>query len=140
MRLRFLSLCLWLLAPGGAPAGDLGVAPSREPQTSGTQKLNVPPSSLQQVSAAEKLGVPTPSTQEQVSGVEKLDWSPPYVPARQVFGTICVCARGACVQTEYFIEGLTRGWEECFRRNQPRVRFESRLHGTASAIGALYTG
>jgi len=128
------------LARLDAPAGELGVAPSRERQTSGTQKLNVPPSSLRQVSAAEKLGMPTPSAQEQVSGAEKLDWPPPYVPAQQVSGTIRIWGHGAYAQAQDFIEGLTRAWEEGFRRHQPRVSFENRLHGTASAIGALYTG
>src|SRR5207253_6119166 len=28
----------------------------------------------------------------------------------------------------------------CFRRLQPEVQFENRMYGTASAIGALFTG
>ena len=33
-----------------------------------------------------------------------------------------------------------RGWEEGFAKVQPQVHFENELYGTASAVGALYTG
>src|SRR5258708_39849010 len=84
--------------------------------------------------------LPPPSVQQQVSGTEKLDLPAPYVPSHQVSGTIRIWGHGAYAQAQDFIEGLTRAWEDGFRRRQPRVRFENRLHGTASAIGALYTG
>ena len=65
----------------------------------------------------------------------------PYVsPARPLTGTIRIWGHGAYGGTEDFIESLTRAWEEGFRRYHPDVRFETRLTGTAAAIGALYTG
>jgi phosphate transport system substrate-binding protein len=71
---------------------------------------------------------------------DELDLPPPYVPSQQVSGTIRIWGHGAYARAQDFIEGLTRAWEDGFRRHQPQVRFENRLHGTASAIGALYTG
>jgi phosphate transport system substrate-binding protein len=39
-----------------------------------------------------------------------------------------------------YIESLVTKWESGFRKTHPEVRFDNELHGTASAIGALYTG
>jgi phosphate transport system substrate-binding protein len=39
-----------------------------------------------------------------------------------------------------YIESLVLKWEEGFRKSHPEVQFDNELHGTASAIGALYTG
>lgn len=39
-----------------------------------------------------------------------------------------------------YIESLVVKWEDGFRKTHPEVQFENELHGTASAIGALYTG
>jgi phosphate transport system substrate-binding protein len=39
-----------------------------------------------------------------------------------------------------YIESLVMKWEDGFRRLHPEVHFDNELHGTASAIGALYTG
>ena len=39
-----------------------------------------------------------------------------------------------------YIESLVVKWEAGFRKTHPEVQFDNELHGTASAIGALYTG
>jgi phosphate transport system substrate-binding protein len=39
-----------------------------------------------------------------------------------------------------YIESLVLKWEEGFRKTHPDVQFDNELHGTASAIGSLYTG
>jgi phosphate transport system substrate-binding protein len=39
-----------------------------------------------------------------------------------------------------YIESLVLKWEDGFRKLHPEVQFDNELHGTASAIGALYTG
>jgi phosphate transport system substrate-binding protein len=39
-----------------------------------------------------------------------------------------------------YIESLVVKWETGFRKTHPEVQFDNELHGTASAIGALYTG
>jgi phosphate transport system substrate-binding protein len=39
-----------------------------------------------------------------------------------------------------YIESLVVKWEAGFRETHPEVQFDNELHGTASAIGALYTG
>ncbi len=39
-----------------------------------------------------------------------------------------------------YIESLVRKWEAGFTAIYPAVKFDNQLHGTASAIGALYTG
>jgi len=63
--------------------------------------------------------------------------TPRYVPTHQVTGTIRVWGHGAAGKD--YIESVVRGWEEGFRKVQPGVQFDNELHGTASAIGALYT-
>ncbi|HEV2485189.1 MAG TPA: substrate-binding domain-containing protein [Terracidiphilus sp.] len=39
-----------------------------------------------------------------------------------------------------YIESLVIKWENGFRKTHPEVQFDNELHGTASAIGSLYTG
>lgn len=39
-----------------------------------------------------------------------------------------------------YIESLVLKWEAGFRKTHPDVQFDNELHGTASAIGSLYTG
>ena len=39
-----------------------------------------------------------------------------------------------------YIESLVIKWEAGFRKTHPDVQFDNELHGTASAIGSLYTG
>ncbi len=66
---------------------------------------------------------------------------PPYVAQPQrLAGTIRIWGHGAYGGRQDFIETLTRSWEAGFRKHYPEVQFETRLSGTAAAIGALYTG
>jgi phosphate transport system substrate-binding protein len=39
-----------------------------------------------------------------------------------------------------YIESLVIKWEDGFRKLHPEIQFDNELHGTASAIGSLYTG
>ena len=64
----------------------------------------------------------------------------PYEPSGQVDDTIRIWGHGAYGKRLAFVEGLVGHWEEAFRKHQPGIEFDNRLHGTASAIGALYTG
>lgn len=65
---------------------------------------------------------------------------PPYRAGQPVTGTITIWGHGSYGAHTDFVEGLTRAWEEGFSRHHPGIVFNNRLHGTASAIGALYTG
>lgn len=62
----------------------------------------------------------------------------PYAAQQQVDGTIRIWGHGAYGKRLSFVEGLVAALEEGFRRVQPKVQFDNRLYGTASAIGALY--
>ena len=69
------------------------------------------------------------------------DLPPPYVPPpQQVAGRISIWGHGALAGRFDFIEAVVKEWESGFKRFHPGVTVENRLHGTASAIGALYTG
>ncbi len=69
------------------------------------------------------------------------DLPPPYQPpAAPLSGNIAIWGHGSLGGRVDFIGAVVREWEEGFRRFHPRVTFDNRLHGTASAIGALYTG
>ena len=63
---------------------------------------------------------------------------PHYRPERTVAGTIRVWGHGSFQRD--FMGRLMSYWEEGFRKYQPAVHIENRMYGTASAIGALYTG
>jgi phosphate transport system substrate-binding protein len=65
--------------------------------------------------------------------------SPYIAPAEKVSGRISIWGHGALAGRFDFIEALVKEWEKGFLRHHPDVKFENRLHGTASAIGALYT-
>ena len=67
-----------------------------------------------------------------------LDAMPPYHPTEQVTGTIRLWGHGAPVLD--FMGMLVKSWEEGFARFQPGVKFDYRMYGTASAMGALYSG
>jgi phosphate transport system substrate-binding protein len=71
---------------------------------------------------------------------EPLELPAPYVPQQQVSGTSRIWGHGAFANAQDFIETLTRTWEAGFRKYHPAVAFETKLTGTAAAIGALYTG
>jgi phosphate transport system substrate-binding protein len=67
-----------------------------------------------------------------------LNGLPHYRPAQQVSGTIRLWGHGAPVLD--FMGMLVNSWEEQFAKFQPGVHFEYDMYGTASAMGALYTG
>ncbi len=61
-----------------------------------------------------------------------------YKPERHVSGTIRIWGHGS--PKHNFMAVLMKYWEDGFRKYQPGIRIENRMYGTASAIGALYTG
>ncbi len=63
---------------------------------------------------------------------------PAYRPLRQVAGTVRLWGHGS--PKHDFLGPLVRRWARLFHRYQPHVRIVNRMYGTASAIGALYTG
>ena len=63
---------------------------------------------------------------------------PGYRPRQQVTGTIRLWGHGS--PKHDFMGKLLRRWEEDFHRYQPGVRIVDDLYGSASAVGALYTG
>ncbi len=63
---------------------------------------------------------------------------PPYVPDQQVSGTIRIWGHGSLKHD--FMGPIFRRWAADFARYQPGVRLVNQMYGTASAIGALYTG
>jgi phosphate transport system substrate-binding protein len=63
---------------------------------------------------------------------------PEYQPAGVVTGTIRLWGHGSTKVD--FMGRLVRRWEAGFAKYQPGVHFDYRMYGTASAIGALYTG
>ncbi|TLZ63308.1 MAG: hypothetical protein E6K20_02955 [Gammaproteobacteria bacterium] len=88
-------------------------------------------------------GVATSSGREassagETSAVHFVDALPLYVPEQKVSGTISLWGHGSFKQD--FLGKLVHAWAEGFRRLQPHVQFEKKMYGTASAIGALFTG
>lgn len=69
---------------------------------------------------------------------QDLESLPHYQPKQVVTGTIRIWGHGS--PGHDFMGKLMRYWEDGFRRFQPGIRIENRMYGTASAIGALYTG
>lgn len=63
---------------------------------------------------------------------------PDYVPKAQVTGVIRLWGHGS--PKHDFMGSLVDRWIAEFRAKQPGVRFENRMYGTASAIGALALG
>src|SRR5215469_15205924 len=63
---------------------------------------------------------------------------PAYRPEQKVTGVIRLWGHGSFRRD--FMRKLVRYWEEGFARYQTDVRFEYRMYGTASSIGALYAG
>ena len=63
---------------------------------------------------------------------------PLYAAGEKVSGTISLWGHGSFKHD--FLGDLLNAWTSQFRRYQPGVVFENRMRGTASAIGALYTG
>jgi phosphate transport system substrate-binding protein len=69
---------------------------------------------------------------------QNLEALPHYQPGQMVAGTIRVWGHGSFRRD--FMGRLMKYWEEGFRKYQPQIQIENRMYGTASAIGALYTG
>jgi phosphate transport system substrate-binding protein len=67
-----------------------------------------------------------------------LDQLPKYQPAQTVTGTLRLWGHGS-PDTD-FMGKLVRSWEDGFRSYHPDIKFDNRMYGTASAMGALYTG
>jgi phosphate transport system substrate-binding protein len=63
---------------------------------------------------------------------------PHYQPQQVVSGTIRLWGHGAPILD--FMGMLVKSWEDGFAKYQPGVKFEYDMYGTASAMGALYTG
>ena len=63
---------------------------------------------------------------------------PHYQPEQFVKGTIRIWGHGS--PKHNFMGRLMKYWEEGFRKYQPGIQIENKMYGTASAIGALYTG
>lgn len=83
------------------------------------------------LSLAVATGAPSPAT----AFVDEL---PLYEPAGQVTGTIRLWGHGSPKRN--FMGRLIDAWVTGFARYQPDVKIVNELYGTASAIGALYTG
>ena len=69
---------------------------------------------------------------------QNVDELPQYKPEAKVSGTIRLWGHGS--PKHDFVGKLVRSWEEGFARYQPDVKFEYKMYGTASSIGALYAG
>src|SRR5690349_10911908 len=69
---------------------------------------------------------------------QSLESLPHYHPQQKVSGTIRIWGHGS--PKHDFMGRLMESWEEGFRKFQPAVQIDNRMYGTASAIGALYTG
>lgn len=67
-----------------------------------------------------------------------VDTLPVYVPQGQVSGTIRLWGHGSYRRN--FMGNLLNRWITRFHELQPGVKFENRMYGTASAIGALSVG
>jgi phosphate transport system substrate-binding protein len=73
-------------------------------------------------------------------GMEAQDLShlPAYQLEKKVAGVIRLWGHGS--PKHDFMGSLLTAWKTGFARYQPDVSFENRMYGTASSIGALYTG
>jgi phosphate transport system substrate-binding protein len=72
------------------------------------------------------------------ASAQTLESLPHYHPQQNVAGVIRIWGHGS--PKNNFMGRLVKAWEEGFRRFQPFIQVENRMYGTASAIGALYTG
>ncbi|MFI5336226.1 MAG: PstS family phosphate ABC transporter substrate-binding protein [Opitutales bacterium] len=70
--------------------------------------------------------------------VRYVETLPRYAPSAQVSGTIRLWGHGS--PKHDFMGRLMDVWIAGFAKFQPGVKFENHMYGTASAIGALYTG
>jgi phosphate transport system substrate-binding protein len=70
--------------------------------------------------------------------VRFVDSLPLYAPANKVTGTVTLWGHGSFKRD--FMGRLVSLWIAGFRKHHPDVQFVYKMYGTASAIGALYTG
>lgn len=85
------------------------------------------------------VALPANATSQTMSPEDRaINGLPHYQPQEQVSGTIRLWGHGAPVLD--FMGMLVKSWEEGFAKYQPGVKFEYHMYGTASAMGALYTG
>ncbi|MDD3178951.1 MAG: substrate-binding domain-containing protein [Opitutaceae bacterium] len=70
--------------------------------------------------------------------VQFVNTLPAYAPGEKVTGTIRLWGHGS--HRRNFMGNLIKSWVDGFSNHQPEVKFENRMYGTASAIGALFTG
>jgi phosphate transport system substrate-binding protein len=69
---------------------------------------------------------------------QTLESLPRYKPEQVVAGTIRLWGHGSFKSD--FMGKLVKAWGEGFAGYHPDARLDNRMYGTASAIGALYTG
>src|SRR5262245_2345600 len=69
---------------------------------------------------------------------QSLDSLPAYQPEQIVTGTLRLWGHSS--PGTDFMGKLVKLWQEGFRRHHPGIQFDNRMYGTASAMGALYTG
>ena len=72
------------------------------------------------------------------ASAQTLESLPHYQPQQSVAGVIRIWGHGSPKQD--FMGRLMKSWKEGFRKFFPAVQIDNRMYGTASAIGALYTG
>src|SRR5215468_4033725 len=63
---------------------------------------------------------------------------PPYQPEQTVSGVIRIWGHGSLKIP--WLKQLVSFWEQGFRRFQPGVSIQYEMHGTSSAVPALFTG
>lgn len=79
-----------------------------------------------------------PNPAASAPAVRFVDALPQYAPADKVSGTITLWGHGSFKHD--FMGPLVNRWIVAFHNLQPDVQFVYKMYGTASAIGALYTG
>jgi len=84
------------------------------------------------------VGSPAQQVVPSQTELDILETLPHYHPGQIVSGTIRLWGHGAPVLD--FMGVLVKAWEDGFHKYQPGVRFEYDMYGTASAMGALYSG
>lgn len=67
-----------------------------------------------------------------------VDSLPGYAPQEKVSGTIGLWGHGSFKHD--FMGKLVRRWMEGFNRHHPEAKLDFQMYGTASAVGAVYTG
>ena len=96
------------------------------------------------IAAAMSLSIALPVFSQPVNpaasdpAVRFVDSLPLYAPGNKVRGTITLWGHGSFKRD--FMGRLVTLWIEGFRKHHPDVQFVYKMYGTASAIGALYTG